>query len=282
MTDIARRTIEELQARYELEPELEDIFFEGVFDREVISSALWPTGTGRAIYEIETVDVPSALLLAQALTEGNKQRVIALARELATVEGNCAYRCLVDRDLDHWFGDLEATRGLRWSTYCAIELHFLSADVLRDIVVVTCKARIENFDIFLDSLTHTLSELYAMRLSDRKLALSLRWPPFESCLSSDGDRVLFALNEYQDKLLQSNGKAKLKTAFAATAQQFRQGFSDDCRHHIRGHDLVALLVWAIRKYRGIRELSSETALQRLLVLLARGVPGLREEVGCSP
>ena len=49
MTGIARRTIDELAARYELEPELNDVFVEGVFDRDVLALVSDAEDGGRAI-----------------------------------------------------------------------------------------------------------------------------------------------------------------------------------------------------------------------------------------
>lgn len=279
MTDIARRTIEELVVRYELEPTLDDVFVEGAFDRDVIASALGHEGVRRAIYEVVTVEVPSSLLADHGLTEGNKQRVIALARELAKIEGDCSYVCLVDKDLDHWFGELEATKRLRWSKYCDIELHFLSADFLKDLLVVTCKAHISDFDAFFEALTSTLSDLYAMRLADRKLSLNLRWIPFESCLSHRGGVVSLSMEDYVDRLLTANGKGKEKEKFQNEVAQFRIFLSGyDCRDHIRGHDFVDMLAWVIRRFRGVKELASNVAMQRFLVFHARSMPAIVEGI----
>ena len=102
MTELARRTISELRARYDLEPSLRDIFVEGKFDQDVLSNCLrGPEHRDRMIYDIDSVDIPSELLGVHELTDGKKQRVIALARELAPLPSKCLYRCLVDRDLDH-------------------------------------------------------------------------------------------------------------------------------------------------------------------------------------
>jgi hypothetical protein len=279
--DFATRTIDELLARYELEPELDDVFVEGVFDREIISNALGYSATVRAVYEIDTVDVPPALLVGHGLSDGNKQRVIALARELASLPGPCNYICLVDRDLDHWFGNLEITPGLRWTKYSSIELHFFTPEILTQILCTTCRANIARFANFLQSITVILSELYAMRLADRKLALNLRWIPFEKYLTINGGLVALAEDTYRDRLLQANSKSTFKGKFTTETIRFKNSFSGDCRNHIRGHDFVTIIAWSIRRFRGLKELSSEVAVQRLLVLLARTLPEICDEVVCA-
>jgi hypothetical protein len=268
MSAVIRRTIDELLARYELEPELEDIFVEGSFDKELLDSVM-PSDTTKAVYEIDTVDISFELVRKHSLTEGRKQRVIALARELAQLKGERSYVCLVDKDLDHWFGKLEATERLHWTKYCSIELHFFSPKLLEDLLIRTCKARIGDFDLFYRTVTSALSTLYAMRLADKQLGFRLRWLPIEGSLSRDGEGVSFSLETCVDRLLQANGKSQKKCQFNASITHYLKELSGDCRDHIRGHDFVNMLVWAILRYKGMREFASESALQRLFILSAR-------------
>lgn len=278
MTELARRTIQELVARYELEPSLDDVYVEGTFDREVIASTFGTDTKGRAIYEIETVDIPLAILASHGLTSGNKQRVIALARELAKIRSKCAYVCLVDKDLDHWFGRLEAIDRLKWCPYCSIELHFFSIPILNDLLVITCNARIPSIDLLVHSMSGVLTELYLMRLADRYLSCDLRWIPFVSYLSSNETIVSLAADKYINSLLQSNGKFSHKTRFLKAIEKFRPSVIGECRSHIRGHDFVELLAWSIRRFRGVRELASVMAVQRLFILTARSSPNIRQEI----
>lgn len=278
MTDFARRSIPELIARHELAPELDDIYVEGVFDKELLTSAFGVGSAKRTIYEIDTVDVPFEVLDSNGLTDGCKQRVIALARELAKIDADCSYLCLVDKDLDHWFEAQEQIKRLRWTKYCSIELQFYTTDILRQLLVVTCKAHISDFDIFQKSMTSILSGFYALRLADRQLSYNLRWVSFDACLSVQGDVINFKLEDYVNRMLTANGKNKLIKDFMVAVDKYMTSFAGDERNHIRGHDFIELLVWAIKKYRGIRELASEVALQRILILLAPSLKSILEEI----
>lgn len=276
MTGNVRRTIDEILSRYELEPSLRDLYVEGVFDKDVITSALERNPEGWAIYEIETVDVPAEILIKNGQTLGNKQRVIALARELSKINQECAYFCLVDRDLDHWFNSLENTKRLLWSQFCSLELHYFSSEVISHILLTTCKARIIDFDVFLNSITKSLTLLYAFRISDRQLALSLRWIPFEDCLIRNGDSVLFSCEKYIDRVLQANKKFERKHDFVKAAQEFVSQASGDCRERIHGHDFVKIIVWAIKKFNGVKEFSSNQVIERLFVSMAPNITSIKE------
>lgn len=276
MSEIARRTIAELSARYELEPQLNDVFVEGSFDREVLTNC--QQQISRAIYEIDSVDVPATTLQKYGLTSGNKQRVIALARELAALDGRVRFVCLVDKDLDHWFGPLETVDRLRWSIYCSIELHFLTQEIVRDILLTTGRARIVNLEAFLSSMIAVLRDLYILRLAGRQTSLTLHWVTLRKYLSRDGDCIRFARENYAFALLTTNGCAARRTDFDAACANWAQRISGDARDHARGHDFVTLLAWAMQEFNGQREFSTEQAIKRLLVLLARSVPTLQQEL----
>lgn len=277
MSDIPQWQIIELRARYELEPALQDVYVEGHFDREVLCRCLTHAEQERrVVYPIEAVAIPADLLAKHDLTDGNKQRVIVLARELAALPPETAFRCLVDRDLDHWFGALEETPRLVWTTHCSVELYFLTGDILRDLLITTGKSRIRDWNRFFESFVRVLRDLYAARLTSRELNLSLDWISFDRCLAKKDDAIEFDADEYVKRVLLKNGKAAVLDTFLSTATTWRQSLEGDPRNYIRGHDFLELAAWTIRQYRGLREFASPLALERLLVLLAPRIEGLVE------
>ena len=275
MTELARRTIEELLARYELEPTLKDVFVEGYFDKDVLSCCFRNNGQiDRAIYAIESVDVPPNLLHSFHLSDGNKQRVIALARTLAKELGDCQYRCFVDRDLDHWFGPLESTPRLVWSEYCSIELYFFSDELLQQILIASAKCKIPTWVDYMDSLIVALRGLYLARLVDRELGFSLKWITADRCLSINGSRINFELSEFIHRVLLKNGKAGDEEQFIEAFVRWDNKLTGDCRNFIRGHDFVDLIAWSILNFGGLRAFASSLAVERLLVLLSLQIPSL--------
>lgn len=269
MSEIPRFTVDELQTRYELEPELDDIYVEGFFDKEVIERVIYINEQPRrAIYTIDTVDVPPQLVESHKLTDGNKQRVITLARELAKINGERLYRCLVDRDLDHWFGPLERTKNLAWTDHTSIELYYLSEEFIRDIILVTARCKIVSWGDFYVSLIATLRSLYAMRLADRSMDLSMKWINYEKSLDVKGSEILFDQDAYIDKLLVANGSMSRRREYKKVLQEWCEKLTNDPRSHIRGHDLVPMLSWAVKSFKGQRDYASDTAIERIFVLLA--------------
>jgi hypothetical protein len=278
VTEENRWSITELLARYELEPDLSDVFVEGTLDRDVLSQSTTGQVGGRRFYEVDVVEVPAAVLAKYGLTSGNRQRVMALSRELERLPQEARVLCLVDRDLDHWFGDLPAAPRLRWSIYCSIENHFITRESISAILVVTARAKIEDLDSLADSLTSVLRLLYALRLADRQLGLSLRWVALRRYLAREGTSLSLDVTGYVGALLGSNGETRRRAEFIASYQRWLEALDCDIRLTVRGHDYTAILAWTVSKFGGQKEFGSEGAIERLFVLLARSIQTLSNEL----
>jgi hypothetical protein len=278
MSDMLRWTISELVARYELEPQLKDVFVEGTVDREILSNAPKLSQDGYRFYEIDTVDVPREILERHGLTSGNKQRVTTLAKELAIQLKNTRLQCLVDRDLDHWFGPLEVIPRLRRTLFCSLELHFLTANAIRDVLVTTGRIKVKNFDSFVDSFCTALRSIYALRLTDRQLSMNIKWVSLKKYLSRDGDTVRFNADSYKTSLLASNSLVARKSEFDHAYSSWLADMNCDVRLCSRGHDFQTLLAWAMGEFNGQREFATEPAIERLFVFMARSTETLTQEV----
>lgn len=277
MSENTRWTINELRARYELEPTIRDVFVEGKFDQEILSSCLRNAKQhDRIVYEIDNIEVPNDLVFNHGLTLGNKQRVIILARELALLPADCEYRCIVDRDLDHWFGILETTPRLIWLKYCSIELYFFSEDILKDLLINMAKSKISNWHEYFNSLINVLSDLYALHLTDHELNWSLKWLSVDKSLIRSRNSIDFDLLDFVKRLLLKNGKSKYQEQFTKHFSKWRKKLHGDHRCYMRGHDFVSLLSWTIANFNGVKDMSSAVIIERIFVLLASRAVNIEE------
>lgn len=273
MTELPRRTIEDLIARYENEPELKDIYVEGAFDQEILTGCLREAGIDdRVVYWIDSVDIPVELLKKHHLSEGMKQRVIALARELSAV--GSSHRCVVDRDFDHWIGAIENTPGLIWTEYSALELYFFKEDVLKDILIVAAKARINDWNTFTDSLIHALKTLFAIRLTALQLQWSIDWLTPDRCLQFSNSTIVFDRVVFIERLLQKNSKIADLVAFNSKYDEIQKTLVGDHRLFIHGHDFVEMLAWSVGKSSQLKQFARSDSIQRLFVVLLQKADGL--------
>jgi hypothetical protein len=269
MSDEIKWQVDELIARYDLEPSLKDIFVEGLFDNEILSrSSEKQTLLDYAFYEIDSVEISKAMLEKHGLTYGNKQKLQVLARELSGLSSKCGYRCVVDRDLDHWFDPLETTPRLTWTPYCSIELFFWNDEFLRDILETAAQVKIDNWELFRQSLTEVLLLLFIMRVADRDLGWKMNWISFDRCLSVKGNYVKLDIDDYINRLLLANARGKDKADFDACLVKWQREKKSDSRLQVRGHDFVEILAWSVIKFKGIKEFATPKAIERLLILLA--------------
>lgn len=271
--DDTRRTIDELVTRYELEPDLKDIYVEGDFDKEILCHYFKCNNTtDRTVYVIDSVNIPYEILMKNGLTEGNKQRVIALARELSSIPENGSLKFLVDKDLDHWLGEIEKTGRLIWTDFCSMELYFFNEDILKDIILTTAKAKIKDWDIYLNSMINALKQIYTLRLVDKDLGLSFEWIPLDKYLTIENSKITFDLSRYVKNLLNKNHKHAISKQFSDSFTIWESKLLGDFRNYIHGHDSVTLIAWSIKTSKGISAFSTPEALERLHILLANRVP----------
>ncbi|MDR9902194.1 DUF4435 domain-containing protein [Enterobacter hormaechei] len=274
-------TVEELIARYDLEPSLQDIYVEGVFDRDLLRKVCAESGfVDRIVYEINVVDIPYDYLAKYNLTEGNKQRVIALAKELAIVNKDCKYSCVVDRDLDHWFGKVDNVPRLYWTEYCSMELYFFNEEFIKNSLMYTLGCKIEFWGDFFSSFVDILKKLYALRLCDYDLQLNMVWVSIEKNIVSKGKGMIFQVDDYIGKLLNRNAIMNKKHDLESRYDEWLGKLAGDPRLWIRGHDFIDLLVWVLKNYRGIKEVSNEIVVQRLLIGSTKDIDNIIGALNC--
>lgn len=275
MSEFPRRSIEELQARYSFEPDLDDIYVEGVFDQEIFSECLTAIGRrDRVVYAIDSVEVDQEILSKYGLTSGNKQRVIALAKELSGLPGDLKYRCVVDRDLDQWLNKIEPTPRLSWLDCCSIELYFLGT--VERIVRVAGRAKISNFDEFHRSFIDVLKRLYSFRLADAEMDLKIDWLEIDRFLAANSNSISFDHAEYVKRLANKNKFSALRNEYFEKCQYWYGVLNGDPRKFIRGHDFVELVAWSIKAFKGVKEIATSSAFERFMVLSAKDNPLILE------
>ncbi|EPC2361167.1 MULTISPECIES: DUF4435 domain-containing protein [Citrobacter freundii complex] len=265
MSDLPRRTIEDIKTRYFVEPTLRDVYVEGYFDKLALNSWCEKNSEKSFVpYEIDSVDIPCDILTKYGLTDGNKQRVIALAKELE--ELHCDnYKCLVDKDFDHWLDAVEDIPQLIWTDFSSLEMYFFSEQLIKRILVDISNSKISNWESFYDSFIVVLKQLYCIKLSDRVLRIDGAWCEIKKSLSSSNSVLKFDYLGYINKNLISFGEAKKIPEFIEAFEEWLVKLDCDPRLCIRGHDFVELMSSSIKEYKGMKNFQESDALQRMLL-----------------
>ena len=267
MSDLPRRTIEELKTRYFCEPDLFDLYVEGEFDQQLITSWCKKNLEKKIVpYEIDTVDIPMELLGKYNLTEGQKQRVITLAKELAD-QGLQGYKCLVDKDLDHWLGRVEEVPNLLWTDYCSVEAYFFNEALLKRIVLEVSSAKIVDWAVFFNSFVEVLKSLYCLRLTDASMQLSMKWIELDKYISVKNSEIQFDGKLYAERTILQNKHSSKKEQFLSEFIAWMGKIKGDPRLYTRGHDFVKMIAITNKNCKGVKGYQDVETIERLFIAL---------------
>lgn len=267
MDRFERRTVEELLARYTLEPSLRDIYVEGSSDRVIVEWYLSASDLGdAAVYNIDTVEIPRELLDGLGLENGNRGRIIALAKELESHLAGPAPQvtCLADRDFDTVLGiNLEA-EPLLLTDYTCMEMYCFDPRVLQKYLTVGLRGFPDPASDVLERLSLILEDLFLIRLASRILGINEALPDFTRCCSLVGANIRFDREEYARRLTNKARRSSDLRRLLETAESYRGVGPGDPRHRVHGHDYITLLRWYLGNRRVAPKLLDQDVMERTL------------------
>lgn len=246
-----RRTVEELIARYELHPDLRDIYVEGEFDAFLLRWFFSDSDIQDVcVYEIGTVEITSELLSFAQSENNNKGRVIALAKKLEQVLGTQSQQVtlIIDKDFDYLLQYNPSTEILLVTDYACMEMYLFNQWHLEKFWTLVLQETILSIPQLLKQMATILQELYLLRFSNVKKSLGFEWMSFARCceLATSGE-VTFNKDEFITKYLHKNQAIARKEEILAFIELYREQLSSDCRMNANGHDFFELLEWLSKK-----------------------------------
>jgi hypothetical protein len=262
-----RRTIDELAARYELEPSLRDVFVEGPFDSSVVEWVLRTNGCAAgAVYEIGTVEIPAGLLEKYSLPAGEKGRVIALCMELDSyLSPSTQVTGIVDRDYDTLLETSYSCPLLLISDYACMEMYFYDLDVVDKVLHFTTKGRARPAGEVLDLIKQVLCDTFLMRAANVSLGMGMTWLDLAGQCDVTRDSVTLDRATFAYKYLNRNAQLPNAGQFDERVASLRQRLTGDERNFMNGHDFVGLLGRYISKCVKNRSLGDPEVVERQLM-----------------
>jgi len=253
-------TLNELIARYELEPNLCDIYVEGNTDKHLITWFLEKNGyrVGKEqpvrIYDCNDIDISGEELKQRDLLDNNRSRVIAVAlemqKELKVMPKYLS--CLVDKDVDWLFRkESPCGEGLLFTDYCDLEMYLFNESVIDKFLHLVLSTSTISATQLLDNLSPVLEELFLIRATNQALQWGMEWFSLEKCSQLKKDNTLqFDEAEFITRYLSKNSKLPDKSRFLEKLAELRSissNYLPDCRCKIRGHDFIEVLSWYLEK-----------------------------------
>jgi hypothetical protein len=261
-----RRSIEELLARYELEPTLQDVYVEGPTDRALVELALTTLGAGHRIraYEIEGIDVPAEILRSSGLSSSNKSRVIALADELQVRSARDLRQnvvCLADRDFDGMLGRLRSLDLLVYTSRASLDAILATPSVVQKLLSVVLLAQ-QSADELIAQMLPILHERFLQRIACDELGIGPTHPDLTRLCTFDGQTLTCDIHTFAGRLLQTAGAVDRRDAFLASIAAYRSTvLADTGLVHV--DDFLALLHFCARRIRS-RSTPDSNSFRRFL------------------
>ncbi len=253
MGSIPRRTIDELVIRYKLEPELRDVYVEGDFDRSLIEWFIdGINSAGVKVYKIETVEVPSEIVDAVTRREGNKGRVIALAKEIESRTGiDLNILCIVDSDLDEHLTEIVEGRYICRTDYSCMESYLYDQEIVERLFILYFGIAEDKAADFLCDSGAILLDLYLVRLVKYLLAPGISWMDPRKCMMESNGQLVLDLEEFVRRLLNKSEWKEGEERFFEEIENCRQRLRGDTKHSLHGHDMVVVVITWVRQIAGV-------------------------------
>ena len=248
--DIERRTIDELAARYFLEPGLSDLYVEGVRDRRIYLQYLQDIGHGDvAVFPIDTVEVSRDIVESHGLGEGNRNRVLAFAMEL-----DLRFRpelprvkCIIDGDFDFILNSFTDSNHLLYTDYTSVDLYTCEKSLFIDGPLMDLRLEEVDVDKLFCWLIPILKELFVIRAANQSLGLGMSILWLTRCCSIAEAGVDFDRNDFLGRCLQSNGKTNEQERFESKCTELSAIKLDDDRKLIHSDDYFELVGWYLHR-----------------------------------
>jgi len=265
MEIIEKRKLEELCTLYKLEPELRDIFVEGITD-EVILENFRKKYLLRdmQIYTIDFIDFSSLYNDKPFLKSNCKLKVVELSLQLAHYFPNeLNVTCITDKDFDEYFDRIIENEYLLYTDFPSMEVYLFDESCFSKFFKDVLHGFPISIEVVMANLGNVLKELFLVCLTLYKIVspvtkLLLVDIQRNINVNKDDGTIEFKPKEYLFKNLNANGlTSKIKEATKLFDSLIINSNKED-RHYINGHCFINMFWIYQRKVKDSFHLSIES------------------------
>lgn len=259
------RTIDELITLYDIEPELNEVFTEGLSD-EIVISKLFKlhdiAQTKVKVTEIDDIDFSSKYTTHPSIINNNKNKLILLAKTMKEEidETLSGVSIIIDYDFDHIIEKTHKIPYINYYDYNSLELYCWNETIINDFYTSMLHGFPHDARKTLNSLSETLTELFIIRacfeykqstpeggLVDIKKSITYH----------KNGKIDFNKEQYFNKNLMKANALKDKTAYIELYENLKSKLHEDTRMNIRGHDFIHLFHSYVKEHKSKAKLTEE-------------------------
>ena len=245
-----RFPLADLITEYLLHGERKHLYVEGQEDRAVLHWFLGCSlGDNTGLFSIDEVEITPEKLNENGLSNGQRNRLLVLARELdkALPENNNPVLCIVDADFDYVLGRVENNRFLAYTDGTSLDMYAFTESALERVVRLGLRESYAEPGKIIEALFVVLKDIFLTRATNESLEMGLEWLPFSRrCkIQSDGT-ILFDGNRFVREYLGKNGALDKLDYFTCRKKELAKKDVHPENRLIRGHDFGELLTRYLR------------------------------------
>lgn len=272
MEYVEKRKLSEILVLYSLEPDLKDIYVEGITDKLCYSSVI--ECLGLSIIEIDSIDFSELYETSPYLKRNNRRKIIELSNQLSSSFGYSLINvsCIVDADFDFFAKDVVWNCYLKYTDYTSLEMYFFNENTLNELSSKILHDFPIPSRIVLQELSNVLVNLFFIRLSlinclcvDEFSEVKITDIKNSISFNKKSGAINFEPENHIQKILNSNRLMHRRDEIIECYKTLKSNPLEDNRYQIRGHDFIYLLFLLIDKIKNNIKLS-EAALERILPL----------------
>lgn len=283
---IPKREIDELYAKFDLHPNLIEIYVEGEFDYSFINFYLDEIGAQSAtIVCIDDINIDRETTDQLGFTSGsNKNRVLALSSLLDKRYGDRPTNacCITDIDLDIILKNPKNFHHLRYTDYNCMEMYLLNQFIINRFLQMACHLNDAACNEFFSLADLILPVQFALRAVSESEQLFKAILGFETGLKNKRDFSSFDPLRYCTNYIDLYALRDKRSEIEAAFKSIHSGLSSDTRHSANGHDFIHLLFEFAHQKSGLqlhnKEKSEIKYGGRLVSLAANSVQLLKEKL----
>lgn len=265
------RKVNEVILLYELEPELRDIYVEGITDKLIFERFLEKYSIKNVeVKDIVDIDFTELYEEQADIKHNNKKKLIALSNKLVqdiSINLNGIY-IVVDIDFDEIKDSIETNQYLLYTDYNSIESYLMTPLVIDIFYKTFLRSKYPlNGEQTLEQLKPILINLFLIRLSlsdvgnfDKEKITDLKKT---IKIDKKTGHVDFDTSVHLDKILNNISYPTSKNDLVEIINEYNSKIIGDPRKFIRGHDFIHLFFIYIDKIKNKINLS-EDILERSL------------------
>lgn len=244
MFDI-KRNIDEILAIYQLEPEMQDIYVEGITDKLIIENFFEHANCEKKVYEIDNLDFSEIDSQIYGLDlRSNKNKLITFAYILSKENISNKIKCLIDRDFDGILNDLYVDSHLLYTDFSCMESYFLEISHMNKFFKIGIRTfPIQNISFILKTISEVLSIMFRLRLVNKYFNFNCALPKIEKHLNVDKNsgQCRITLSQYLDSYINTHKLKNKKEEILDFLKNIEYKCPSESKFNMNGHDFIEVL-----------------------------------------